>query len=112
MRATVMKGSTTRMTTHSPLTCTANTYTHTNTHTPMTTICEFCSVSVNNSPLVCVCRHDRLVYQDDTCKQLTPMEEGEEVEDRRGGGWQSPRRVFLCPTSLGVYTRIKGQSAY
>ncbi|TMS02871.1 Voltage-dependent L-type calcium channel subunit alpha-1C [Larimichthys crocea] len=44
---------------------------------------------------------DMLVYQDDTCKQLTPMEEGEEVEDRRGGGWQSPRRVFLCPTSLG-----------
>uniref|UniRef100_A0A8C4HS97 Voltage-dependent L-type calcium channel subunit alpha-1C n=1 Tax=Dicentrarchus labrax TaxID=13489 RepID=A0A8C4HS97_DICLA len=42
-----------------------------------------------------------LVYHDDTCKQLTPMEEGEEVEDRRGGGWQSPRRVFLCPTSLG-----------
>ncbi|XP_045927643.1 voltage-dependent L-type calcium channel subunit alpha-1C isoform X5 [Micropterus dolomieu] len=45
---------------------------------------------------------DMLVYHDDTCKQLTPMEEGEQVEDRRGGGgWQSPRRVFLCPTSLG-----------
>ncbi|CAJ1054871.1 voltage-dependent L-type calcium channel subunit alpha-1C isoform X3 [Xyrichtys novacula] len=45
---------------------------------------------------------DMLVYHDDTCKQLTPMEGGEEVEDRRGGGgWQSPRRVFLCPTSLG-----------
>ncbi|XP_034056721.1 voltage-dependent L-type calcium channel subunit alpha-1C isoform X9 [Gymnodraco acuticeps] len=46
---------------------------------------------------------DMLVYQDETCKQLTPMEEGEEGEDRRGGGggWQSPRRVFLCPTSLG-----------
>ncbi|XP_029317625.1 voltage-dependent L-type calcium channel subunit alpha-1C [Cottoperca gobio] len=45
---------------------------------------------------------DMLVYHDETCKQLTPMEEGEEVEDRRGGGeWQSPRRVFLCPTSLG-----------
>uniref|UniRef100_A0A665WSA1 Voltage-dependent L-type calcium channel subunit alpha n=1 Tax=Echeneis naucrates TaxID=173247 RepID=A0A665WSA1_ECHNA len=43
----------------------------------------------------------RLVYHDETCKQLTPMEEGEEIEDRRGGGWQSPRRVFLCPTSLG-----------
>ncbi|XP_067437350.1 voltage-dependent L-type calcium channel subunit alpha-1C isoform X6 [Thunnus thynnus] len=43
---------------------------------------------------------DMLVYHDETCKQLTPMEEGEEVEDRRGG-WQSPRRVFLCPTSLG-----------
>ncbi|XP_061920901.1 voltage-dependent L-type calcium channel subunit alpha-1C isoform X1 [Entelurus aequoreus] len=43
----------------------------------------------------------RLVYRDDTCKQLTPMEEGEDVEERRGGGWQSPRRVFLCPTSLG-----------
>ncbi|XP_029350731.1 voltage-dependent L-type calcium channel subunit alpha-1C isoform X2 [Echeneis naucrates] len=44
---------------------------------------------------------DMLVYHDETCKQLTPMEEGEEIEDRRGGGWQSPRRVFLCPTSLG-----------
>ncbi|XP_042366947.1 LOW QUALITY PROTEIN: voltage-dependent L-type calcium channel subunit alpha-1C-like [Plectropomus leopardus] len=45
---------------------------------------------------------DMLVYHDETCKQLTPMEEGEEVDDRRGGGgWQSPRRVFLCPTTLG-----------
>ncbi|XP_077355970.1 voltage-dependent L-type calcium channel subunit alpha-1C isoform X14 [Festucalex cinctus] len=45
---------------------------------------------------------DMLVYHDDTCKQLTPMEEGDDVEERRGGGgWQSPRRVFLCPTSLG-----------
>uniref|UniRef100_A0A8D3C4H6 Voltage-dependent L-type calcium channel subunit alpha n=1 Tax=Scophthalmus maximus TaxID=52904 RepID=A0A8D3C4H6_SCOMX len=45
---------------------------------------------------------DKLVYHDEACKQLTPMEEGEDVEDRRGGGgWQSPRRVFLCPTSLG-----------
>ncbi|XP_047192520.1 voltage-dependent L-type calcium channel subunit alpha-1C isoform X5 [Scophthalmus maximus] len=45
---------------------------------------------------------DMLVYHDEACKQLTPMEEGEDVEDRRGGGgWQSPRRVFLCPTSLG-----------
>uniref|UniRef100_A0A8C2ZCH9 Voltage-dependent L-type calcium channel subunit alpha n=1 Tax=Cyclopterus lumpus TaxID=8103 RepID=A0A8C2ZCH9_CYCLU len=46
---------------------------------------------------------DMLVYHDETCKQLNPMEEGEEVEDRRGGGeggWQSPRRVFLCPTTL------------
>ncbi|XP_056878956.1 voltage-dependent L-type calcium channel subunit alpha-1C isoform X24 [Takifugu flavidus] len=43
---------------------------------------------------------DMLVYHDETCKQLTPMEEGEEVEHRRGGVWQSPRRVFLCPTSL------------
>lgn len=44
------------------------------------------------------------MYHDETCKQLTPMEQGEEVEDRRGGGgggWQSPRRVFLCPSSLG-----------
>ncbi|XP_019732583.1 voltage-dependent L-type calcium channel subunit alpha-1C isoform X6 [Hippocampus comes] len=45
---------------------------------------------------------DMLVYRDDTCKQLTPMEEGDDMEERRGvGGWQSPRRVFLCPTSLG-----------
>lgn len=46
----------------------------------------------------------RLVYHDETCKQLNPMEEGEEGEGRRGGGeggWQSPRRVFLCPTTLG-----------
>lgn len=43
----------------------------------------------------------RLVYHDETCKQLTPMEEGEAEEERRGGAWQSPRRVFLCPTSLG-----------
>uniref|UniRef100_A0A4W6FAL1 Voltage-dependent L-type calcium channel subunit alpha n=1 Tax=Lates calcarifer TaxID=8187 RepID=A0A4W6FAL1_LATCA len=43
-----------------------------------------------------------LVYHDETCKQLAPMEEGEQDDDRRGGGgWQSPRRVFLCPTSLG-----------
>uniref|UniRef100_A0A3Q0SQE6 Voltage-dependent L-type calcium channel subunit alpha-1C n=1 Tax=Amphilophus citrinellus TaxID=61819 RepID=A0A3Q0SQE6_AMPCI len=49
-----------------------------------------------------LCALVRLVYHDETCKQLTPMEEAEEVEDRRGGGgWQSPRRVFLCPTSLG-----------
>ncbi|KAM4523368.1 voltage-dependent L-type calcium channel subunit alpha-1C isoform 11-T11 [Fundulus diaphanus] len=46
---------------------------------------------------------DMLVYHDETCKQLTPMEEAEEVEEQRGGGggWQSPRRVFLCPTTLG-----------
>ncbi|KAL7370687.1 hypothetical protein ABVT39_007799 [Epinephelus coioides] len=44
---------------------------------------------------------DMLVYHDETCKQLAPMEEGEDVEERRGGGWQSPRRVFLCPTTLG-----------
>ncbi|KAK7895355.1 hypothetical protein WMY93_020680 [Mugilogobius chulae] len=45
---------------------------------------------------------DMLVYQDDTCKQLTPMEEVEETEERKpSGGRQSPRRVFLCPTSLG-----------
>ncbi|XP_056281310.1 voltage-dependent L-type calcium channel subunit alpha-1C isoform X1 [Pseudoliparis swirei] len=46
---------------------------------------------------------DMLVYHDETCKQLNPMEEGEEGEGRRGGGeggWQSPRRVFLCPTTL------------
>lgn len=43
----------------------------------------------------------RLVYHDETCKQLTPMEEGEVEDERRGGAWQSPRRVFLCPTSLG-----------
>ncbi|XP_013860266.1 voltage-dependent L-type calcium channel subunit alpha-1C isoform X2 [Austrofundulus limnaeus] len=45
---------------------------------------------------------DMLVYHDETCKQLAPMEEAEEVEEQRGGrGWQSPRRVFLCPTTLG-----------
>ncbi|XP_077450070.1 voltage-dependent L-type calcium channel subunit alpha-1C isoform X2 [Stigmatopora argus] len=45
---------------------------------------------------------DMLVYRDDTCKQLTPMEEGEDDEETTGGGdWQSPKRVFLCPTSLG-----------
>ncbi|CAF97224.1 unnamed protein product, partial [Tetraodon nigroviridis] len=43
---------------------------------------------------------DMLVYHDETCKQLTPMEEGGVEEERRGGAWQSPRRVFLCPTSL------------
>uniref|UniRef100_A0A096MGR8 Voltage-dependent L-type calcium channel subunit alpha n=1 Tax=Poecilia formosa TaxID=48698 RepID=A0A096MGR8_POEFO len=44
---------------------------------------------------------DMLVYHDETCKQLTPMEEAEEVEEQKGGGgWQSPRRVFLCPTTL------------
>uniref|UniRef100_A0A4W6FBD9 Voltage-dependent L-type calcium channel subunit alpha n=1 Tax=Lates calcarifer TaxID=8187 RepID=A0A4W6FBD9_LATCA len=45
---------------------------------------------------------DMYLYHDETCKQLAPMEEGEQDDDRRGGGgWQSPRRVFLCPTSLG-----------
>ncbi|CAL8242547.1 unnamed protein product [Merluccius merluccius] len=48
---------------------------------------------------------DMLVYQDEKCKQLSPMEEREEVPERRGGGeggaWQSPRRAFLCPTTLG-----------
>ncbi|XP_037837055.1 voltage-dependent L-type calcium channel subunit alpha-1C isoform X2 [Kryptolebias marmoratus] len=45
---------------------------------------------------------DMLVYHDETCKQLAPMEEAEEVEEQKGGrGWQSPRRVFLCPTTLG-----------
>lgn len=59
-------------------------------------------VSFINFLFVCLCVVIRLVYHDETCKQLTPMEEGEEVEERRGGGgWQSPRRVFLCPTSLG-----------
>lgn len=48
----------------------------------------------------------RLVYHDETCKQLAPMEEGEDVEERRGGGWQSPRRVFLCPTTLGEETSL------
>ncbi|KAM3859014.1 voltage-dependent L-type calcium channel subunit alpha-1C-like [Diretmus argenteus] len=43
---------------------------------------------------------EMLMYHDEKCKQLSPMEEGEDLEDRRGG-WQSPRRVFLCPTALG-----------
>lgn len=58
-------------------------------------------------PPLPLCDPRRLVYHDETCKQLTPMEQGEEVEDRRGGGggWQSPRRVFLCPSSLGERKR-------
>ncbi|CAL8318466.1 unnamed protein product [Lota lota] len=45
---------------------------------------------------------DMLVYHDDKCKQLSPMEESEEVLERRGGGvCLSPRRAFLCPTTLG-----------
>ncbi|XP_043964788.1 voltage-dependent L-type calcium channel subunit alpha-1C isoform X11 [Gambusia affinis] len=44
---------------------------------------------------------DMLVCHDETCKQLTPMEEAEEVGEQKGGGrWQSPQRVFLCPTTL------------
>ncbi|XP_028970321.2 voltage-dependent L-type calcium channel subunit alpha-1C isoform X4 [Esox lucius] len=42
---------------------------------------------------------DMLVYQDEENKQLAPMEEGEDVDERRH--WQSPRRAFLCPTALG-----------
>ncbi|XP_045066415.1 voltage-dependent L-type calcium channel subunit alpha-1C isoform X2 [Coregonus clupeaformis] len=42
---------------------------------------------------------DMLVYQDEESKQLTPMEEGEDGEERRP--WHSPRRAFLCPTALG-----------
>ncbi|XP_059895100.1 voltage-dependent L-type calcium channel subunit alpha-1C-like [Gadus macrocephalus] len=51
---------------------------------------------------------DMLVYQDDKCKQLSSMEGSEEVPERRGGGGGggggvclSPRRAFLCPTTLG-----------
>lgn len=60
------------------------------------------------SPSVCLRVLVRLVYHDETCKQLNPMEEGEEVADRRGGGWQSPRRVFLCPTTLGECASVLG----
>ncbi|XP_030622315.1 voltage-dependent L-type calcium channel subunit alpha-1C [Chanos chanos] len=42
---------------------------------------------------------EMLEYQDEECKQLAPMEEGEEGEEQRP--WQSPRRAFLCPTALG-----------
>ncbi|XP_036373460.1 voltage-dependent L-type calcium channel subunit alpha-1C isoform X1 [Megalops cyprinoides] len=42
---------------------------------------------------------EMLVYQDEESKQLAPMEEGEDSEDRRP--WQSPKRAFLCPTALG-----------
>ncbi|KAJ8008810.1 hypothetical protein DPEC_G00082290, partial [Dallia pectoralis] len=42
---------------------------------------------------------DMLVYQDEENKQLAPMEEREDVDERRP--WQSPRRAFLCPTALG-----------
>ncbi|XP_061108501.1 voltage-dependent L-type calcium channel subunit alpha-1C [Conger conger] len=38
---------------------------------------------------------EMLVYQDEESKQLAPMEEGDDSEDRRP--WQSP---FLCPTAL------------
>uniref|UniRef100_A0A3Q3W2V9 Voltage-dependent L-type calcium channel subunit alpha n=1 Tax=Mola mola TaxID=94237 RepID=A0A3Q3W2V9_MOLML len=60
------------------------------------------SLKFINSCFLSLCLFIRLIYHDETCKQLTPMEEEEEVEESRGGGgWQSPRRVFLCPTSLG-----------
>ncbi|KAJ8262043.1 hypothetical protein GJAV_G00161430, partial [Gymnothorax javanicus] len=42
---------------------------------------------------------EMLVYQDEESKQLAPMEEGDDSEDRRP--WQSPKRAFLCPTALG-----------
>ncbi|KAJ8386896.1 hypothetical protein AAFF_G00164930 [Aldrovandia affinis] len=42
---------------------------------------------------------EMLVYQDEESKQLAPMEEGDDSEDRRS--WQSPKRAFLCPTALG-----------
>ncbi|KAL7828327.1 hypothetical protein AOLI_G00314790 [Acnodon oligacanthus] len=42
---------------------------------------------------------EMLALQDEECKQLAEMEEGEVGEDRRP--WQSPRRAFLCPTALG-----------
>ncbi|XP_046879215.1 LOW QUALITY PROTEIN: voltage-dependent L-type calcium channel subunit alpha-1C [Hypomesus transpacificus] len=42
---------------------------------------------------------DMLVYHDEESKQLAPMEEEEDREDRRS--WQSTRRAFLCPTTLG-----------
>ncbi|XP_028810175.1 voltage-dependent L-type calcium channel subunit alpha-1C isoform X6 [Denticeps clupeoides] len=42
---------------------------------------------------------EMLAYQDEESKQLAPMDEGDEVEERRP--WQSPRRAFLCPTALG-----------
>ena len=50
----------------------------------------------------------RLVYQDEESKQLAPMEEGDDSEDRRP--WQSPKRAFLCPTALGksVCVCVKG----
>ncbi|XP_076141132.1 voltage-dependent L-type calcium channel subunit alpha-1C-like isoform X1 [Alosa pseudoharengus] len=42
---------------------------------------------------------DMLQFQDEESKQLSPMEEGDDGEERRP--WQSPRRAFLCPTTLG-----------
>ncbi|XP_035282335.1 voltage-dependent L-type calcium channel subunit alpha-1C isoform X4 [Anguilla anguilla] len=42
---------------------------------------------------------EMLVYQDEESKQLAPMEEGDDSEERRP--WQSPKRAFLCPTALG-----------
>ncbi|KAL2102517.1 hypothetical protein ACEWY4_001685 [Coilia grayii] len=40
-----------------------------------------------------------LEFEDEESKQLAPMEEDEDGEERRP--WQSPRRAFLCPTTLG-----------
>uniref|UniRef100_A0A6Q2Y1G3 Voltage-dependent L-type calcium channel subunit alpha n=1 Tax=Esox lucius TaxID=8010 RepID=A0A6Q2Y1G3_ESOLU len=58
-------------------------------------LCVYVCVRVQHAH-ACV---SRLVYQDEENKQLAPMEEGEDVDERRH--WQSPRRAFLCPTALG-----------
>ncbi|MBN3318990.1 CAC1C protein, partial [Atractosteus spatula] len=42
---------------------------------------------------------EMLGYHDEESKQLTPMEEGEDNEERKL--WQSPKRALLCPTTLG-----------
>uniref|UniRef100_A0A6Q2YWI8 Voltage-dependent L-type calcium channel subunit alpha n=1 Tax=Esox lucius TaxID=8010 RepID=A0A6Q2YWI8_ESOLU len=61
----------------------------------LTLVCVYVCVRVQHAH-ACV---SRLVYQDEENKQLAPMEEGEDVDERRH--WQSPRRAFLCPTALG-----------
>ncbi|XP_063073038.1 voltage-dependent L-type calcium channel subunit alpha-1C isoform X4 [Engraulis encrasicolus] len=40
-----------------------------------------------------------LECEDEESKQLAPMDDDEDAEERRP--WQSPRRAFLCPTTLG-----------
>lgn len=100
MRAISMTGSTTKTTIRCLLTCTVDENKEKYLARPGSY-----SLLIITPLFMFLCVHTRLVYQDETCKQLTPMEDAGDVEDRRGGGsWQSPRRVFFCPTSLGNCT--------